>query len=105
MEPYMAKVLIFFLSIVSRLFFGFTPLLVSRKFLTNKATDSLTSKTVSRPQRLGYKSENDGSIILFNVLVGISGFVMFELRRRRVASHLFCSFDARSEREPFRPLG
>ncbi|VVC43341.1 Zinc/iron permease [Cinara cedri] len=46
MDQYTAKAIIFVLSIVTRLFFGFTPLLVSRKFLTNKATDSLTSKTL-----------------------------------------------------------
>jgi zinc transporter 1/2/3 len=46
MDQYSAKALIIALSIVSRLFFGFTPLLVSRKLLTNKSTDSLTSKTL-----------------------------------------------------------
>ncbi|CAI6364012.1 unnamed protein product [Macrosiphum euphorbiae] len=45
MDQYSAKALIIALSIVSRLIFGFTPLLVSRKLLSNKSTDSLTSKT------------------------------------------------------------
>lgn len=47
MDQYSAKALIIALSIVSRLIFGFTPLLVSRKLLTNNPTDSLKSKTVN----------------------------------------------------------
>jgi len=43
-----AKALVIVVSIVTRLFFGFTPLLVSRQFLTNNATDSLTSRPVRK---------------------------------------------------------
>ncbi|XP_050422252.1 zinc transporter ZIP3-like [Adelges cooleyi] len=46
MDLYTAKALIVFLSIVSRLFFGFTPLAISRKLLTNKTADSLNSNTL-----------------------------------------------------------
>lgn len=46
MDRSSAKGLVIVLSIVSRLFFGFTPLLVSSKLVKKNSTDSLTSTTV-----------------------------------------------------------
>lgn len=105
MDQYTTKALIIVLSIVSRLFFGFTPLFVSKKLLTNKTTDSLTSKTVKITDYAHTSNCKSPYVVLFNVLVGISGFIMLEFGRWCVASYLFCSFNTGGQRESYHQPG